>query len=137
MLQSVAKYIHMYIFKFLMKRIYLVSDPASCQRAWKTPGLAEWQECLCAVNKMTLGGTLEGDWRWSPVKYKKLHKALPPGKADDCTNHAKEVLMIKTLDLKTQGSVLVGEATDGRGAWHTPAQGEKAWTTLSLRQTPS
>ena len=65
---------------------------------------------------MTLGGTLEGDWRWSPVKYKKLHKALPPGKADDCTNHAKEVLMIKTLDLKTQGSVLVGEATDGRGS---------------------
>lgn len=65
---------------------------------------------------MTLGGTLEGDWRWSPVKYKKLHKALPPGKANDCTNHAKEVLMIKTLDLKTQGSVLVGEATDGPGA---------------------
>ena len=65
---------------------------------------------------MTLGGTLEGDWRWSPVKYKKLHKALPPGRPDACTSHAKEVLMMKTLDLKTQGSAPAGKTTDEPGA---------------------
>ena len=68
------------------------------------------------LNILTLGGTLEGDWGWSPVKYKKLHKAPPPGKPNDCTSHAEEVLMMKTLDLKTQGSTPAGKTTDGPGA---------------------
>ena len=84
-------------------------------RRTKIPQVSGSSQKIIMIILMTLGGTLERDWRWSPVKLKRAQKALPPGKANDLIKHAKEVLMIKTLDPKAQWGVQVGEHTDVPG----------------------